>query len=196
MGSSVIIPIDSQLTTDLSLTPYINAKVNEQENYEEAEKVYNRFIDEYNVWDYSNNYMLCTGLSEFVGAIIKVAVSFILSIWLVGILSMVNSINTSVLNRSRELMMLRSIGMSRKHLRKTVLLESIMFSSVSSSIGTILALIAYFAIMSVAGFEPVMLVSMGIGLILSIAVNIVIAAISAIPGIHSLERAESLVKSF
>lgn len=195
-GSFIIIPIDSPLTKNLSLTPYIKARVNGQENYEEAEAIYNKFVDEYNPWDYYNSYMICTGLSEFVSAIIKVAVSFIMSIWLVGILSMVNSINTSVLNRSRELMMLRSIGMSRKQLRKTVILESIMFSSVSSSVGTILALLAYFIVMSVANFEPVMLVSMSVGLIISIAVNIAVSVFAAIPGIRSLEKAESLVKAF
>lgn len=193
--TGIIIPIDSQLAEDSGLMIYINAEVNGQENYEEAEKIYSRFIDEYNCWDYSNNYMTCTGLSEFISAVIKVIVSFMLSIWLVGILSMVNSINTSVLNRSRELMMLRSIGMSRKQLRKTVVLESVMFSSVSSSIGIILALIVYFLVMLSIGVRPVMLVSMGAGLIISIAVNIAISALASVPALRSLEKAESLVRA-
>lgn len=193
--SCIIIPIDSQLTEDLVLMPYVNVRVNGQENYEEAEKIYNRFIDEYNCWDYSNMYMTCTGLSEFVGAIIKVVISFMLSIWLVGILSMVNSINTSVLNRSRELMMLRSVGMSIKQLRKTIVMESMMFSSVSSSVGIILAVAVFFAIMTAIGNHPVMLLSMAVGLIVSMAVNIIIAGLAAIPGIKNLEKAGSLAKT-
>lgn len=194
-NTNIIMPIDSPLTENFDFWLNIYLWVNGQENYIEAEKLCSDFAENHVIWEYDNKYAIATGLNEFVKAIIKIAVSFILSIWLVGILSMINSINTSVLNRSRELMMLRSVGMSRKQLRQTVFLESVMFSAVSSGLGTITAVGAFFVVMIIAGFTPVMLVSMAVGLILSIAVNIIIAGLAALPAVRSLEMAESLVKN-
>ncbi len=192
----LIIPIESDIAKEMDIMLEIKAKVNGQENYKEAEKVFSEFVEESGSDFYSNEYMAVTGFSEFVKAIIKIAVTFIASIWLVGILSMVNSINTSVLNRSRELMMLRSVGMSRKQLRKTVLLESVMFSALASSLGILIAIGAFFVVMNMVGFEVTFLVSMAVGLILSIALNIVIAILAAIPGARNLEKAESLMRTF
>ncbi|MDE7099161.1 MAG: FtsX-like permease family protein, partial [Ruminococcus sp.] len=148
------------------------------------------------IYDNQNNYATGTGLDEFINSIIKILVSFIVSIWAVGILSMVNSINTSVLNRSRELIMLRSIGMSKKQLRKTVVLESVMFSAVSSCLGTLLAMGMFFLFMGALDFHPTMLISMAVGLLASIGINILIAMLASVPALKSLERAESLVKTF
>lgn len=192
----LIVPFESDIAKEMEIILKIDAKVNGQENYKEAEKVYNEFVEESGSDFYSNEYMTVTGFSEFVKAIIKIAITFISAIWLVGILSMVNSINTSVLNRSRELMMLRSVGMSRKQLRKTVLLESVMFSALASSLGILIAIGAFFVVMNMVGFEVTFLVSMAVGLILSIALNIIIAILAAIPGTRNLEKAESLMRTF
>ncbi len=192
----IIVPLDSEIAGKIGITLIIKAKVNGQENYAEAEKIYSEFVEKSASISYSDDYSVGTGLSEFTKAIIKIAVTFISAIWLVGILSMVNSINTSVLNRSRELMMLRSVGMSRKQLRKMVLLESVMFSALASSSGILLAMGVFFIVMNIMGFQATFLVSMAIGLILSIAVNILIAILASIPGARSLEKAESLMKTF
>lgn len=192
----LIVPFESDIAGKMDLQIFIEAKVNGQENYTEAEKVYNEFVEKSGSLFYNNTYMAVTGFSEFVKAIIKIAITFIASVWLVGILSMVNSINTSVLNRSRELMMLRCVGMSRKQLRKTVLLESVMFSALASSIGIMIAIGAFFIVMTAVGAEPMLFVSMAVGLILSIAVNVIIAILSAIPGARNLEKAESLIRTF
>lgn len=191
-----IFPVDSDFAKTFDFMFDIKAKVNGQKNYIEAEKVYSEFVEKSGSRFYYNSYMTVTGFSEFVKAIIKIVITFIASIWLVGVLSMVNSINTSVLNRNRELMMLRSVGMSRKQLRKTVVLESVMFSALASSLGIILAIGAFFAVMTMIGAEPMIFVSMAVGLILSIAVNIIIAIFAAIPGARNLEKAESLVRTF
>lgn len=192
----LIVPFESDIAGKMNLQLFIEARVNGQENYNEAEKVYNEFVEKSGSISYSNTYMTVTGFSEFAKAIVKIAITFIAAIWLVGVLSMINSINTSVLNRSRELMMLRSVGMSRKQLRNTVLLESVMFSALSSSVGILTALGVFFVLMKGLGFEPVMLVSMAIGLLLSIALNIIIAILAAIPGARNLEKAESLMNTF
>lgn len=192
----LIVPFESDIAEKMNLQISIEAKVNGQENYNEAEKVYNEFVEKSGSINYHNTYMAVTGFSEYVKAIVKIAITFIAAIWLVGILSMVNSINTSVLNRSRELMMLRCVGMSRKQLRKTVLLESVMFSTLASSIGIMVAIGVFFVVMTAVGAEPMLFVSMAIGLILSIAVNIIIAILAAIPGARNLEKAEALIRTF
>ncbi|MCM1133323.1 MAG: ABC transporter permease [Ruminococcus flavefaciens] len=192
----LIIPCNSEIAQKLELYVDVEAKVNGQENYAEAEEVFIDFIEENNPRSYHNIYMNNTGSGEFFKAIVRIAVTFIASIWLVGILSMVNSINTSVLNRSREFMMLRSVGMSSKQLRKTVMLESVMFSAVSSSLGTITAIGAFLIFLTLAGWSVVVFASMAVGLIASIAVNILIAVLASIPGIRSLEKAESLARTF
>lgn len=192
----LIVPFESDIAEKIGMVFDIEATVNGQENYAEAEKVYNEFIEKSNPMFYDNQYMTNTGFSEFVKAIVKIAITFISAIWLVGILSMVNSINTSVLNRSRELMMLRSVGMSRQQLRKTILLESVMFSALSSSIGIIVAIGAFFVLMTAIGIQPVMLISMAVGLLVSIGVNVIIAIIASIPGARNLEKAEALIRTY
>lgn len=196
--SAIVLPIDSDIIKDLQPSLYVEAKVNGTENYAEAEKIYNDFIEQYksSIYDYQNNYAIGTGFDEFVKAIIKILAAFIISIWSVGILSMVNSINTSVLNRSRELIMLRSIGMDKKQLRKTVVLESVMFSAISSCLGTLLAMGLFFLFMDLMKFDPTMLISTAVGLIASIVLNIIIAMLASVPALRSLEKAESLVKTF
>lgn len=192
----LIVPYDSDIAKKIDINFYVEATVNGQENYEEAEEIFNKFVKESNPMSYNNLYMTNTGFSEFIRAIIKIAVTFISAIWLVGILSMVNSINTSVLNRSRELMMLRSVGMSRQQLRKTILLESVMFSALSSSIGIIVAIGAFFILMTAIGTQPVMLISMAVGLLVSIGVNVIIAIIASIPGARNLEKVEALIRTY
>ncbi len=192
----LIIPIESDIAEKLDMVLNVEATVNGQENYVEAEKVYSEFVAENNPMFYRNSYMTNTGLSEFIKAIVKIAITFISAIWLVGVLSMVNSINTSVLNRSRELMMLRSVGMSRQQLRKTVILESVMYSATASSVGIIAAIGAFFVLMTANGVQPVMLVSMALGLLTSIGVNIIIAILASIPASRNLEKAEALTRTF
>lgn len=192
----LIIPIEGDIAEKLGMVFSIEAAVNGQENYIEAEKVYNEFAAESNPMFYENYYMTNTGLSEFIKALAKIAVTFISAVWLVGILSMVNSINTSVLNRSRELMMLRSVGMSRKQLRRMVLIESFMYSALSSSIGIIIAVGAFFLLMNILHIHVIFLVSMAVGLLVSIGLNIIIAILASIPASKNLEKAENLIRTY
>ena len=137
--------------------------------------------------------MFATGSSEFIKAIVKMVLTLVGAIWAVGILSMVNSINTGVLNRSKELLMLRSVGMTKKQLKRTIMLESMMFSALSSILGILLAAASYAIFMHGNG-ETVSFAGLGGGIFIAALVNIIIAAAAAVPGIRNLEKSESLIK--
>jgi ABC-type antimicrobial peptide transport system permease subunit len=141
--------------------------------------------------------MAKTGLKEFVKAIVKIILIFLISIWLVGILSMINCVNTSVLNRSRELMMLRSVGMTRKQLRKSVILETIMFSATAAVIGTLLGLGIFLIFVYLLIREPNMLHigKVATVLIASLTLNIIISLLSAIPAIRNLGKVEAIAQA-
>lgn len=192
-NNNFIASINSDLAKKFNYEVWLDLNINGSENYLEAEKMYTELIEKYNGGDSINNYMFATGLSEFVKAIVKMVLTLVGAIWAVGILSMINSINTGVLNRSKELLMLRSVGMTKKQLKRTIVLESVMFSALSSILGILLASASYTMYMRVAESEVPFGELCG-GILIAALVNILIAAVAAIPGIRSLEKAESLVK--
>ena len=193
-NQGVIIPIEDSAGLDPLYE--IQLRVSDQAHYEEAEKLFNEFSEK-SIYDFKiNMYTLGTGLNEFINAIIKIAIGFFVSIWLVGILSMINCVNTSVLNRSRELMMLRSVGMTRKQLRKSVMLETILFSSTAAITGTALGVggfLATFLIMDKIPSDVWGLVTLVV--IMSIILNIIIALVSAIPAIKNLGKVEAIAQA-
>ena len=110
---------------------------------------------------------------------------------------MINCVNTSVLNRSRELMMLRSVGMTRKQLRKSVILETIMFSATAAVIGTLLGLGIFLIFVYLLIREPSMLHISKVAavLIASLVLNIIISLLSAIPAIRNLGKVEAIAQA-
>lgn len=192
-NNNFIASINSDLAKKFNYEVWLNLNVNGSKNYLEAEKMYTELTEKYNGGDSINIYMFGTGLSEFVKAIAKMVLTLVGAIWAVGILSMVNSINTGVLNRSKELLMLRSVGMTKKQLKRTIMLESVMFSALSSILGILIASASYVMFVKIAESETPFGVLCG-GILIAALVNILIAAVAAIPGIRSLEKAESLVR--
>lgn len=189
----IIVPLENAekmlSSEDFGYNVYIRTTVYGSENYLEAEKIMTDFAN-YTGDILINNYMVCTGLYEFIGAIIKAVLVFLVSIWLVGILSMVNSINTSVLNRQPELLMLRAVGMSKRQLYGTVMLESVLFSAFSAIIGTLISVGFYsFMVKVLWGDDGFRITGSIITVVLiSIAVNVIIAVLAAMPGLHSLSK--------
>lgn len=188
--TGLIIPIETTLNFNI---PYNITLTTNKEHYEEAVKIFDDFVQNNNTMYSMNAYMVGTGLIDFISSIVKLVLTFLVSIWLVGILSMVNSVNTSVLNRSRELMMLRSVGMTRQQLRKSVILETLLFSSTSAIMGTILG-VAVFILVWNDRISKV-IIPVIIVVILSIILNILIAIVSAIPAIKSLGKVESIAQA-
>jgi ABC-type antimicrobial peptide transport system permease subunit len=191
----ILMPIEN--SASFNITYSISLRVKDHAHYAEAERLYNEFIAKAN-YDFSENiYMIGTGATEFINAIIKILIGFLVSIWLVGILSMINSVNTSVLNRSRELMMLRSVGMTRKQLRKSVMLETIMFSATAAVTGTALGVLGFivFVFNIMHDKSPAIWGMVALIITISITVNIIISLIAAIPAIKNLGKVEAIAQA-
>ncbi len=58
-----------------------------------------------------------------------------------GIVSLMNTTNTKILNNTREYFIFRCSGMSRKNIVKTVLREIILFSGIAFSVGSVIGLL-------------------------------------------------------
>ena len=137
--------------------------------------------------EFYDEYLTGTGMMTFIKSIVEIALIFMLSIWLCGIVSMMNTINSSALNRSGELMMMRAVGMTHRQLTGTVLLESLLFSAVSAIGGTLVSIAGYQLIMRLI-FERSEVQSSVAALIASAALNVAIAFAASIPAIRTLNR--------
>ena len=188
----IIIPIEKAYENNISYD--INLRAKDNQHYNEALERVSEFCNTALVGDYDNSYMEGTGLFTFIGAIMKIVLIFLISIWLVGILSMINSVNTSVLNRSRELMMLRSVGMTRQQLRRSIMLETLMFSATAAIAGTLLGAGTFILLMH-NDLSWKKLCAVPVVVVFTLALNVCISLASALPAIRSLGRVEAIARA-
>ncbi len=193
LNSGIIVPVEKANQYGIN-TFDILLKITDPKHYKTAAEKVNDFAISNYCDMVEDLYVASTGLTSLVGAIVKIVASFLISIWLVGILSMINSVNTSVLNRSRELMMLRSVGMTKKQLRKSILLETIMFSSTASIsgvlIGTGLYMLTLYEDMNLKNFLAVPAVAA-----IAFTVTLIIAVVAALPAIRNLNKVETIAQA-
>ena len=176
------------LNSGMNMYANINLTVRDSDSYPAAKKALNAVLTESDeVYD---EFKTGTGLLDFIKTIVEIAVIFMLSIWLCGIVSMMNTINTSALNRSRELLMMRAVGMTRRQLTGTVVLESLLFSAVSAVGGTLVSVVGYQFIMRFV-LERTEFHFGVITLVISAALNVVIAFIAALPAVRTLNHSVS-----
>lgn len=193
--NSVFIPMESAPEffegdpIQLSLYLVVNGSENAGAAYEDMQDYKNA-----NDIDYIDNYIQGTGLRYLFKAIVIIIATFILSIWLAGIFSTVSITNTSVLNRSRELMMIRAVGMTRKQLIGTIILESVAFSVFSTVIGIFSGIaLSCWALMNIdyIPFIDALLTYGGAkfaALVILLVINFAVAIIAALPCISSLKK--------
>ncbi|MBR4201767.1 MAG: ABC transporter permease [Oscillospiraceae bacterium] len=132
-----------------------------------------------------------TGMKSLASTIGGIALVALLGLWGVGICTMLNTINTGVLNRCDELMTLRQIGMSQIQMRKTVSLEGMVYGAVSTLLGGLLGISGCIYLMQKSTYHgspvTVFLVLFGAFLV-AFAVNLLIAWIAARPGLRELNH--------
>ena len=165
-------------------------------DYPEAREKLSEIRDGYEAQNithwYNDNYAETTGMVALLKTILAIAVIALSAVWLTGIFTMLNTVNTSVLNRAEELAMLRMIGMSRKMMRKTVMLESTIYCIFSTVIGGILGISGSFYMMTgmyfFQGREELVFVILGVVLTSIILANYVISRLAARPSLHTLNR--------
>lgn len=137
-----------------------------------------------------DNYLLNNKLGALLKGIIIMVSSFILIMWLIGIVNMVNTINTGVLNRRRELAMLKAVGTSSKMINKSIYLESMMFAFTSTLIGLLIADVVVKLFLSAELFSDSILgtiVIVGVNII-TIIINVIIAVLAAKPSLNTIKK--------
>lgn len=161
----------------------IGIKVNDNLKHSEANAEVKRLAEEMKqVYLMEDMYFCCTGLKSFMTGISILIGMFVGAMWLSGIITMSNSINTSVLNRKEEFISMRAIGMTKKKLFALVHVESSIFVLTSFVIGILISVAFYFTIFS--GFPRKYII---ISAITVLVLNIVFASIATIPAIRTVK---------
>ncbi len=186
-------PLDQNLLPNLYTT--IHLTVNGHQHYKEAKALIDEFTGGETIYYVLDNYMENTGLISFANTIFRTLSIFLISVWLVGILTMVNSINTSVLNRQKELLMLRSVGMTKKQLQRSVMLEGVLYCALSTVLGILIGTVGYCVLLEYISWQeaglntmqtyimPIFLTAAG-----TILLNLLIAVLAAVPALDSLSK--------
>ena len=201
--TEVVIPLEtvqSMALPEECLTPdlhiWVGCKLRANTDYPEVRDALQKLCQENRISsaeiDLYDNYAETTGMETLLKTILVIGAIALSAVWLTGIFTMLNTVNTSVLNRAEELSMLRMVGMSRKMMRRTVVMESSMYCVFSTVIGGTLGITFSLYVMigeSIFKSEPEKLFTlMGIVLVSVIAANYVISRIAALPGLHTLKR--------
>ncbi len=198
VGESTLIIADAGLLPESvlgSMTFRIGLTVNGHHNYENAKAAIDTLTSEISGCIVNDGYMENTGLASFFNTIFRTLSIFLVSVWLVGILTMVNSINTSVLNRQKELLMLRSVGMTKRQLQLGVMLEGILYCLVSTVIGLLIGVFGYYVFINYIEWQGTGLTAMQaiilpvtLTVIGTLVLNLMIAVFSAVPALDSLSK--------
>lgn len=161
-----------------------------QSGYETATEFVDQVLSQYRgEVQLEDQYAANTGLRSLALTVGGICLIALIGLWGVGICTMLNTINTGVLNRCDELMMLRMIGMSQKQMRATVALESTVYCAMATAIGGLLGISGCMYMMLHSQFHasPVQVFFALFGTFLvTLAVNLLIARIAARPGLRAL----------
>lgn len=179
---------------DEAKTAEINIHLNENED--SYNKLY-EVINEYNerngtdaCYIMKDNYLVNHRLDALLKGIIIMVTSFIFTMWFIGIVNMINTINTGVFNRRKELAMLKAVGTSSKMINKSIYLESMMFAFTSTLIGLVIAdLIVYAFLLSemFSGGIISVLIIVSVNVV-TILINVIIALLAAKPSLHTIKK--------
>ena len=175
---------------NIQLNIYLN---DDEDAYDKAYAVIEEYDSRYGgegCYVSVDNYLLNNKLGALLKGIIIMVSSFILIMWLIGIVNMVNTINTGVLNRRRELAMLKAVGTSSKMINKSIYLESMIFAFTSTLIGLLIADVVAKLFLSAELFSDSILgtiVFVGINVI-TIILNVIIAVLAAKPSLNTIKK--------
>lgn len=121
------------------------------------------------------------------------AIMYVLAIFFfINIFNIMNTVHTSIMNRQRELAMVRAVGMTRSQMRASIILEAVNYIIVSVIIGTIVSagivyLFQYGVAMFVASGWIVYLLLYAL---IVLIVGGIFSVLSVFPSLHTAERNE------
>lgn len=162
------------------------------EGYETASEFVNTVLSQYRGEVHlEDQFAANTGLRSLAATVGGICLIALIGLWGVGICTMLNTINTGVLNRCDELMMLRMIGMSQKQMRATVSMESMVYGAMATAIGGLLGIAGCVYMMLHSAFRASPLrvfVILLTAFLVTLLVNLIIARIAARPGLRALTQ--------
>ena len=194
-GNTLLIPIEymDEISTDStmnSIVLYFDIADND--------KAYDKLMTLLDSGDYmQDSYWICQDLymiNNQLGALVKAVLlyvgSFFVTLWLIGLVNMVDTINTGVLNRRHELAMLKATGTSTKMINRSVYLESMLFSFTSTFIGLILANPLVISLIrsdykKIPDSSIMFMIAMNIAIIVF---NVIVAVLAAKPSLNTIKK--------
>lgn len=120
------------------------------------------------------------------------AIMYVLAIFFfINIFNIMNTVHTSIMNRQRELAMVRAVGMTRGQMRASIILEALNYIIVSVIIGTIVgAGLVYLFQFGMAMFMSGWVAYLLLYALIVLIVGGVLSVLSVFPSLHTAERSE------
>jgi putative ABC transport system permease protein len=100
---------------------------------------------------------------------------------IIAVLGIVNTLALSVMERTREVGLLRAVGLSRRQLRTTVRLESVAIAVLGAVLGIVLGLVFGVALQSAIADEGLEVLSVpGVSLVVFVALSAIVGVLAAV----------------
>jgi putative ABC transport system permease protein len=103
----------------------------------------------------------------------------------IAVLGIINTLLLSVYERTREIGLLRAVGMGRRQVRATITLESVIFSLQGTAIGTVIGFVFAYAIVKAVGTDTEVTFAVPVGQLIAMVIAALIFGVvaSIIPAI-------------
>ena len=120
---------------------YVMASAAPDTNAEELATTTNRALESFPAADALSREQFKDNLTEQINQLLALVYGLLLLSVVVALLGIVNTLALSVHERTRELGMLRAVGMSRRQVRRMVRAESVITAGIGAILGTLLGIV-------------------------------------------------------
>ncbi len=118
---------------------------------------------------------------EAIGSAMKMMYALVVMLALPGLIAMANTLGISVIERTREIGMLRAVGSTQKQIKRMVFTESLLLAALGTSLGIMVGLfLSYYLLkaLNLSGFVMVFFFP-GLGILVAIAVGLLFGVLAA-----------------
>ena len=120
---------------------YVMASAAPDTNAEELATTTNRALESFPAAEALSREQFKDNLTEQINQLLALVYGLLLLSVIVALLGIVNTLALSVHERTRELGMLRAVGMSRRQVRRMVRAESVITAGIGAILGTLLGIV-------------------------------------------------------
>lgn len=124
----------------------------DDKNIKETEDYFKGLNNSSPSFDYRSKATYMRELNDMIKSYVSVGYGLSLVVGIIGVLNFINVIATSILSRKKELAMLKSIGMTKKQIKKMLILEALDYCLITAGVILIVGTpITYFGVDIMAG---------------------------------------------